>query len=126
MCVILYILDKIIYLLKEQKRNQKELTDYLDLNKTAFTDWKAGKSKSYEKYLPKIARFFNVPIDFFVDDELSTNEQSNRKKFLSDNDIKYALFKGADNITDEMYEEVLRFAEYVLNKSKDKNKNDKG
>ena len=41
----------------------------------------------------------------FIDNELSPKP--------TDEDIKFALFNGADNITDEMYEEVKRFAEYV-------------
>ena len=32
---------------------------------------------------------------------------------VSDDDIKFALFGGSDEITDEMYEEVKRFAAYV-------------
>ncbi len=32
---------------------------------------------------------------------------------VSDDDIKFALFGGAGEITDEMYEEVLRFARFL-------------
>lgn len=59
--------DKIVFLLQSQKRSQKELCDYLDLHAQAFTDWKSGKSESYKKYLPQIASFFKVPVDFLLD-----------------------------------------------------------
>ena len=32
---------------------------------------------------------------------------------VTDEDIKFALFNGADGITDEMYEEVKRFAQFI-------------
>ena len=58
------ILDRIIGLLGTA--DQKQLTDYLGLKKTAFTDWKSGKSNSYRKYLVEIADYFNVSLDYLV------------------------------------------------------------
>lgn len=58
------ILDRIIELLGDD--DQKKLTDYLHLKKTAFTDWKSGRSNSYRKYLIEIAEFFGVSIDYLV------------------------------------------------------------
>ena len=58
------ILDRIVELLGEQ--DQKKLTDYLHLKKSAFTDWKSGKSNSYRKYLIEISEFFGVSIDSLV------------------------------------------------------------
>ncbi|MCM1579303.1 MAG: helix-turn-helix domain containing protein [Ruminococcus sp.] len=58
------ILDRITMLLGS--REQQELTEYLNLKKTAYTDWKSGKSKSYRKYLIEISEFFNVSIDYLV------------------------------------------------------------
>lgn len=59
-------LDNISLLLKEQKKTQKSLMDHLCLSKNIFTDWKSGKCKSYNNYLPQIAEFFNVSIDYLV------------------------------------------------------------
>lgn len=58
------ILDRISVLLGDTE--QQKLTDYLNLKKSAYTDWKAGKSKSYLKYLIEIAKFFDVSIDYLV------------------------------------------------------------
>lgn len=58
------ILNRIILLLGD--KDQKELMDYLGLKKCNFSDWKAGRSKSYTKYIFEIAKFFNVSIDFLV------------------------------------------------------------
>ena len=35
------------------------------------------------------------------------------KHLVSDEDVKFAIFRGREGITDAMYEEVLNFAEYV-------------
>lgn len=60
------ILERIINLLHKQNRKQIELTEYLRLNKNAFSYWKNGKSNSYKSYLVEIAEFFGVSIDFLV------------------------------------------------------------
>ena len=60
------ILDRILLLLKRENRDQKELTEYLDLKNSAFSEWKSGKSKSFRKYLIEISEFFDVSIDYLV------------------------------------------------------------
>lgn len=68
-------IDKIILLLEENNRTQKELTDFLCLDKSTFSAWKNGKSQSYNKYLFKIAEFFNVSTDYLLDnDETQDNK----------------------------------------------------
>lgn len=74
------ILDRIQLLLGSG--DQKALTDYLGLKKTAFTDWKSGKSNSYRKYLIEIAKFFNVSIDYLVYGKECTNQLSDNQRTL--------------------------------------------
>lgn len=59
-------LDKILELIKKNDIKQKDLTDYLGISKNAFTNWKGGFSQSYNRYLPQIAEFFNVSIDYLA------------------------------------------------------------
>lgn len=58
------IIERISKLLKTKKLSQKDLTDYLDLKQSAFTDWKTGKTDSYLKSIPEIAEFLNVSTDY--------------------------------------------------------------
>ena len=60
--------DKIDTLLKEQNKKQVDLCNYIGIGKNRYTDWKAGRVKSYVKYLPKIAEFLNVTIDYLLSD----------------------------------------------------------
>ena len=74
-------LDKIISLLEEQNRQQKELTDYLGLEKSTFSAWKNGKSSSYKKYLPEIASFFRISVDELVGAENAKTQQLDEAYF---------------------------------------------
>ena len=74
------MLDRILLLLGDG--DQKALTDYLGLKKTAFTDWKGGKSHSYRKYLVEIAEYFNVSIDYLVYGKKNSDQLSDIQKHL--------------------------------------------
>ncbi len=65
------ILNKISDLLKQQHKTQKDLTDYLGLTKNSYSNWKNGNNNSYIKYLPSIAEFLNVSVDFLIGKEKS-------------------------------------------------------
>lgn len=58
--------NRIVELLKEQNKTQKQLMEYLGLGKTAFTGWKSGTTTSYKKYIGQIADFFDVSIDYLM------------------------------------------------------------
>ena len=74
------ILDRIQLLLGNG--DQKALTDHLGLKKTAFTDWKSGKSQSYRKYLIEIANYFDVSIDYLVYGKENFENLTDNQKFL--------------------------------------------
>ena len=59
-------IDRILELLKQQNKTQKDLTDYLGVSKNLFTEWKAGRNHSYWKYLKEIADYLDCSIDFLV------------------------------------------------------------
>ena len=54
------IIDSIIVLINQQGKKQKELTDYIGIDKSTFSQWKNGKLNSYNKYMDKIAEFFGM------------------------------------------------------------------
>ena len=59
-------LHKISALLKEQKKTQNQLTDFLGVRKTTYSAWKSGRNTSYKKYLPEIAEFLGVSVDYLL------------------------------------------------------------
>lgn len=62
-------IDKIIELLKIQHKTQKDLTDYLGLDKAMFTQWKSRRTESYLKHIIKIAEFFGVSVGELIGSE---------------------------------------------------------
>ncbi len=77
------ILNKIMDLLKENKKQQQDLTNFLGLEKSTFTGWKSGKSQSYLKYLPEIAEFFGISVDALLGNkEISPVAQTDQEAKL--------------------------------------------
>ena len=105
------ILDNISRILDEKKLKQKDLTDYLGISKNCFTDWKNGKSASYKKYLPQIAEFLGVSVDYLIGNE----EPADNEK------LSFALF-GTSDVDDEVIEDVRKYAEIARRMREEKKK----
>lgn len=78
-------MDKILKTILDIK-SQKEITDRkfvtdLGISPTSVSEWKAGKSKTYLKYLPMIADYLEIPTDFLYG------------KMKEINSIKYTIEK---------------------------------
>lgn len=59
-------LTSILEIMKSKKITQKDICHYLYLDKHTFSDWKSGRSESYLKYLPKIAEYLDVSVDYLL------------------------------------------------------------
>lgn len=99
--------DRIQYLLMAQDRTQKELTDYLGIEKSVYSTWKNGKSKSYNKYLTEISEFFHTtpaflmgwtddPIDYENSDEVKNAPLDIIEHFGGDAKKIYNAVKAVD------------------------------
>ena len=53
-------------MLLAQHKSQKELCDFLGINKQAFSGWNRGQTESYKKYLPQIAEFLGCSVDYLL------------------------------------------------------------
>ena len=102
---------------------EKGLTAYKVSKETgvsqgSLSDWKYGRSKPKNESMKKIADYLGVSVDWL--NGISTDRYETAKTKITDDDIKFALFGGEKEITDEMYEEVKSFAQYVKEKYKNK------
>ena len=50
----------------KQGKTQKQITTYLGLSKSTFSEWLAGRSKSYNKYIYQIADFLGVSPEYLL------------------------------------------------------------
>ena len=68
------VISRITELLIKQGKTQKDLTEHLGLNKNNFTEWKAGRKRSYLLYIDEISRYLNVSPTDLLRGEPELNE----------------------------------------------------
>lgn len=107
--------ENIYALCNERKITPGALCGELGFRRSVLSDLKNGRKKSLDTTtLMKIAEYFNVSVDYLLTgEETKKAKESECKHVVSDDDIKFALFGGGSEITDEMYDEVKRFAKMV-------------
>lgn len=77
-----------------------------------LTELKMGRQQSLGAgAIAKIAEFFDVSSDYLVTgkEKAPASEETGAR----DDDLKFALFGGGGEITDEMFDEVKAFAQWV-------------
>lgn len=77
----------------------------LGIASATITQWKNGSIPSGEKLI-LLSEYFGVTTDYLLGNETAGTKPT-------DEDIKFALFDGTEGVTDEMYEEVKRFAKFI-------------
>ena len=111
--------DKIKALRKSMGLTQTELGDKVGVKKNAVSKWECGRVEDIPTSTIKaLAALFGVPASYLIDDEKAP--AGDGKRSVSDDEIKFALFGGSGEITDEMYDEVKRFAAYIKQREADK------
>lgn len=115
--------ERIEHLCKERKITITAMCKESGASRGSLTDLKVGrKQKLSVDTLTKIANYFNVSVDYLAGNETKSAPADNGKRTISDDDIKFALFGGDGEITDEMYEEVRSFAAFVKSREAGKKK----
>ncbi len=98
----------------------KELGARIGVSESAVSQYENGRREADFETLLKIGEVLHCSIDYLLrgDDEKTPTNTGERD--ITDNDIKFALFGGSDEITDAMYAEVRSFAEYVRQREEKK------
>ena len=58
--------ERIVILQSEKGTTNKALAEYLKIPPTLISDWKSGKTNSYNKYIGDISEFFGVSADYIL------------------------------------------------------------
>ena len=99
------IYARIEALCKSRRMNITEMCKMCSIPRASLTDFKMGRNKTLSATtLQKIAEFFSVSVEYLLSGEAPSTDN------LS---LKIALFGGESGITDDMLDEVMRFAAYV-------------
>ena len=86
--------------LKELRNNkgisQREFAQMLGISQQTVGSWEVGRTEPDNTMLKQIAKYFNVSIDYLLD-----NENENTKKELTLNEKQTKLINGYENLNDE-------------------------
>lgn len=114
-------LDKIIYGIKKKGLTDSKFIELTGVPSSAVTDWKTGKTKSYFKYIPKIAEVLEVSEDYLLLDEMqptminSSNDLGlTRLEEFKRDLIKYGFMKPDEDISQEALEHALKHLELLV------------
>ena len=102
--------EKFVNLYNQKGETPTFVCRQIGLSNAAYSCW-TDESIPRRATLQRIADYFGVSVDYL----LGKTEQKEKSPSVSDEEIKFALFGGGE-ITDEMWAEVKRYAEFVKQK----------
>lgn len=87
----------------------------LGMSKSTMSELKAGRTKGISTATAqKFASYLGVTVGYLLGEE--SEEKEKAPAAISDEDVKIALFGGDTDVTDEMWNEVMSYAEYLKQK----------
>lgn len=91
-------------------------------NRASLTDLKMGRKQSLSaETLGKIADYFDVSVDYLLGKtDIKKAPSTKDEGQISDEDLKIALFHGASDVTDEMWEEAKEYARFIYEREQKK------
>lgn len=91
------------------------------LSKSTVTKWKNDPTaRPTGNVIEKLTRYFDIPVAELLGENPAYSQEG--KRIITDEEIKFALFGGSGEITDEMYEEVRNFAAFVKQRENQRKK----
>lgn len=101
-------------LLAERGVSGAQMSADLGMSRSFMTELRKGRAKGIKlETAQKIAEYFGVSVDYLLGEETEKAPANEGKRKVSEEDIKFALFRGRENVTDEMYQEVKNFADFI-------------
>lgn len=103
----------ILKLINEKQITEQKFLSDLGFNRTLLSDWKSGKSKSYNRHLAKIAEYFDVSTDYL----LGKTDIKNKPTANKDSELIKAeaeLLELFRNVPEENQSLVLEMIEAAL------------
>ena len=102
--------NRIEDLCKEKGVNITLMCKECKIPRASLSDYKYGRKKTLSAdTLMKIAEYFSVSVDYLYGKDSKTARE---------HDLKVALFGGDGEVSDEMWDEVKRYARYIKEKGK--------
>lgn len=87
---------KIKKIMEENKISAYQLSKKIGITPTSFTDWKNQKAQPSMKAIKKIADYFEVPVEYFFEDDSENLDQSINIK-ITDSTLNNSEVTGIKN-----------------------------
>lgn len=104
----LYI-ERIKPLFESSGMTDKDIEEALNLPRGVIYKWGIGKNKSYKRFIPEIAKYFNVSADYLMG--LDSPSAGIKKDPVPKDEVvsepKQKLLDAIDNLTDEQCSKLL-------------------
>lgn len=109
-------------LCKERNETPNSVAKLIGASSGSVTAWKKGTDPR-NATLAKIADYFGVTTDYLLGKDHKKAPAETSRRHICKDDIMFALARGnEDVITDEMFEEIQNFADYVIQREAAKKK----
>ena len=94
---------------------QQQVADMMQIDKSTYCGYETSKRQPDMHKIKLLSKILGISGDDLLETDYAGKKApaDDGKRSVSDDDIKFALFGGSGEITDEMYDEVKRFAEYI-------------
>lgn len=113
---MLELLYKISEQLKLKHKTQAQLCEFLGLSRQTFSEWNGGRSNSYLKYLPQIADFLDVSVDYLLGKTDKKNKTTPEERSISE--IEQELLELTADMDEDEKNAVLGYAARIISKHK--------
>jgi len=115
-----YTRNKIAQIMKEKGIRQVDLANAIGISQFVVSHWLTGTSTTYMLYLDKIAKYFDVSMDYLVGNKPSGAEDSDINDYLDELKNRgemRMLFKAAKGATKDDVEKAVQIIEVLKDKS---------
>ncbi len=121
--------DRFAKICAENNCTPGKVAKELGINRSTLSMWKTRGVLPNAITIMSISNYFNISPAYLMgndmakedithEDRQKSTEQTPKAFENFDEQVKFALFNGDTNISDEAYEEVKRFAEFIHEKYK--------
>ena len=105
--------------IKEARKNlgytQQDLANLIGVTDSAIANYEKGLSHPRENVLYRIMDVLHVDANYLFQDSVNTIKKTAHP---TEENLMFALFGTTEGITDEMFEDVKKYARFVLSNSK--------
>lgn len=118
--VCLDTIDKIMELIKKKDRTQVNFVKNFNNSKVVkqtITDWKSGKSKSYNSIIKELSDYFNVPVDYLLNDSDETYQELSSMELELIAEFNKLDLKGKTVVMNTIFSEQERMHGLSISKS---------